>query len=804
MKMKATRIMTSWMTVILISLHILMPMAVNAKETESREVATSQELIRALYDAEALETLVITITQTMTIGEETAQDGRMLPVEIPGGVTLQGAGDDVELFCRSPLQLTGDNVTFKDMNLRFESTDALGSVPHREIFLAGHSLVLDNVDTYLEGSGGSLGGFGGTEDELLPTIYAGGFEGTTVSDNAELIIRNANEHTILDAVYMGHGAESDAKEAYTGKAALSISAKTVVRNGIYVTQNLEADICVTGPEYSNLTSPAFYGNEKTNLRIERVSVNNATIDGVGYLELDDDACLMMVSGSLNHIDLKNGACLDVSRMGDVVMEGNLTGGNYDLQSQEDSRGVLVLNEEGSLQINGDLSGTTFLHAKDRNYPGEFTDGKAYVTVSGMSSEDGFVLPDSKRDYYELEYSGGTWNVYASGGYGMPLIGDVEIISCPQQIEMGSIVGSSLVPAENAPYCSVVWKDENGNAYSPEEVADYLFYANDMVIAMRKDYWEETAYDETDDWEIPVCLTISGDSTSNYYFYMESGQTPEPGTYVFLFCNEYFDSLGNVADVKEQLGGKVMATMEVVFTDGTVSGNNPGEKPGDDSTDDSEEEEIPENPPHTHEKVNTQLMQATFGKDGSIKKVCEGCGQVLSVQVICAPKTVQLSKKKYTYSGKLCKPKVIVKDRTGKVLDSTQYTVTYANNKKVGQATVTVTMRGNYSGSQKTTFTVVPKKTSISKTSSNKKKFTVKWKKVTSQISGYQIQYSTSKKFTKKTTKSVYIKNKKTTGKTIKKPKRGRKYYVRIRTYKTVKVNGKMTKLYSDWSKVKKV
>lgn len=99
---------------------------------------------------------------------------------------------------------------------------------------------------------------------------------------------------------------------------------------------------------------------------------------------------------------------------------------------------------------------------------------------------------------------------------------------------------------------------------------------------------------------------------------------------------------------------------------------------------------------------------------------------------------------------------------------------------------------------KNTETVNPKKTSIKKLSKGKKKFTVTWAKV-SGIKGYQIQYSSDKKF-KKNNKSVTVTKQKTTKATVKKLKSKKKYYVRVRTYKTV--NGK--KIYSSWSKVKSV
>lgn len=72
-------------------------------------------------------------------------------------------------------------------------------------------------------------------------------------------------------------------------------------------------------------------------------------------------------------------------------------------------------------------------------------------------------------------------------------------------------------------------------------------------------------------------------------------------------------------------------------------------------------------------------------------------------------------------------------------------------------------------------------------------FKVKWKK--KSCTGYQVQYSTSKKFTKKGTKVLKVNKAKTTSKTVKKLKAKKKYYVRVRTYKTVKKKN----YYSKWS-----
>lgn len=160
--------------------------------------------------------------------------------------------------------------------------------------------------------------------------------------------------------------------------------------------------------------------------------------------------------------------------------------------------------------------------------------------------------------------------------------------------------------------------------------------------------------------------------------------------------------------------------------------------------------------------------------------------------------VQLSKTSVTYNGRAQKPSVIVKDDNGNTVNATNYTVSYSNNKNVGQASVTVTFSGNYSGTVRMPFNIVPKGTSLSKVTAQKKGFTVKWKKQAIQTTGYEIQYSTSSKF--KGTKTVKNIKAKTTTKRISKLKAKKRYYVRIRTYKTVKGR----KYYSGWSKSKRV
>lgn len=158
--------------------------------------------------------------------------------------------------------------------------------------------------------------------------------------------------------------------------------------------------------------------------------------------------------------------------------------------------------------------------------------------------------------------------------------------------------------------------------------------------------------------------------------------------------------------------------------------------------------------------------------------------------------ITLSKYKYTYTAQYIRPAVKVENNR-LLLPRDAYTVKYTNNKYVGTAKVTVTGKGTYAGSKSYTFKILPKGTSITKLTPYKKALTVKWKKQSTQTTGYQIQLCTAKSF-KSGVKSYTVKNHQTLSRKITGLKAKKRYYVRVRTYKTV--SGK--KYYSSWSKVK--
>ena len=159
--------------------------------------------------------------------------------------------------------------------------------------------------------------------------------------------------------------------------------------------------------------------------------------------------------------------------------------------------------------------------------------------------------------------------------------------------------------------------------------------------------------------------------------------------------------------------------------------------------------------------------------------------------------VRLSKDTYIYNGEYRKPTVRV-TAGNKSVTARNYTVKYSDNRSVGTATVTVTGKGDYSGYKGTAkFTITLKKPSLSSVKSTTEgQLYAKWQKDT-QADGYQIQYSTRKNFSDND-RTKLIKGGRITDCTIEKLTSGKKYYVRMRSFK--KVGSKNS--YSEWSAVK--
>ena len=521
-------------------------------------VTSESQLRQALQAGSSL----IVVSGSITVAEDAAGT----PLMIPGNVTITGADSNSELIIRGAVQLTGDHVTIQNVKLHFISTNALQSVVHREIFLAGHSLVLDSVDTYVKGGAGSgLGGFGGTEEELLPTVYAGGFKNTVVGQNASLTVTNAVENTKIQAVYMSHDSGSDGKTAYTGSAEVYADAKTVIREGIHTENNSCADITLKGMGESIIASAKikdFYGNENTSLTLQKCSVDG-NIQNVENVILDDEAELCLVSGSLKNIEVKNKASLNLTEYDEsifVEIKGNFTGNQT---SDNIADGYIVLKKDNQVIIDKDVTGTTKAAVGNKLFPSVFTEGYTYITAQGKAAKESFAPAKAGWFFKYTVDTQSNWTATTKQPEEEDLsVGRLVIQSAPQTVNINRIFQKEdgSIPDDTV-YFDIDCYNSQGVLMDGADVTDWL---GSSVLVMKTSLWESEDVESLNEtnWGEAVALVTDGENYPNRYF-LEAYPGAKTGTYTFLFFPNGYDE-GDIETV-----GAVKAQKDKIFAECTV-------------------------------------------------------------------------------------------------------------------------------------------------------------------------------------------------------------------------------------------
>ncbi len=635
--------------------------------TDKVTVTTTKQFMDALERREPN----IVVSGLITIGQKADSDGSMLPVMIPEGTTIEGISGGT-LNCRCPIQLEGDGVIFQNMGLQFESSDALNSVPHREIFLAGHELILDNVDTYLEGSGGSLGPLGGSEAELLPSVFAGGYKNTSVGSNAVLTIRNSNSKTIFQDIYMGHGAGRYQNVPYEGDVEVNLDNLVAVRGGVYTDQNRSAEILLSGggKTVNYVNTKSFIGNNETTLTITGCSASRMFLDSIGNVKLENDAYLMPQTSRFRNISVQGNSCLDLSETVNATVTGNFEGGSINSSDSSTAAGTLVLDKEGTLTIQGTVTGTTFFQTESKNFPGIPVFGRNYIIAAWNElEEENFVIPEKYIvDGYKVQYNANAWTIfksYENEDAQMPEIGEVEVSYAPTAVDLTKIkaeylddggVDDSVIPDESI-FCKIVWKDTKGNAINFYDIIDEdmgYFFHEWYTLFIKTEYLEDSSYNTATDWGNTIRFICSKDHPDYYYFTAQEGF--KTGNYTIRFYS-VDTQLGENATVEhvKQLDEFVKNEIQVYFYDSSAD-------------------------------------------TGTISIQEQAAMQPISEQI---------------YTGKPICPEVKVTDSSGTELTVKEdYIVSYENNVDVGEANVKVVGIGKYSGTIEGTFSIVKSESDV--------------------------------------------------------------------------------------------
>lgn len=829
---------------------------ISAQAETSTTVSTFDDFFKALGKYKH-----IIVAKSFQTAASSDKNGQTIPIDIPANTTIEGKdGSTVGIVCRGPIQLKGDNVTFKNLQLHFESSDAMGSVSQREIFLAGHSLTLDKVDTHLEGAGETLGGFGSSENELLPTVYAGGFyTNTDIGTNASFTVINATGKTIIKDIIMGHDDNKNKYTAYTGKASLILNEYTQLRGTISTEASSSASILLTGTTKQAFAASSIIGNDNTTLTIDGCNTTTKMpVNGIGNIHVTNSGTFAPSDTSnLNNISVDNGGFLDLTAMPDATINGNFTGGNSAQKAN------IIVSLDGHINISKTASGASQLYITSSSPSCADTPSEniTYITAKGDYSNAGFNFADKYLNAgYSLVQNNNTWTCKYDAAAAKDDIASIDVTDYPSDILIDKLPTNSNDIEENSPSMNITWKKSTGTPWDKDIAAQYGFW--DYMAVIRTDYWDtdNTDFDSSAPYINPFYLYYTDENSEKYYLLRKDAINIENGKYTFIFFSESIDDkkLNTISDVKA-LKNIIKATIEINITNGTATTEpttEPTTKPTTEPTAEpttvptTKPTTAPTTVPSTSPTVPVQTNKPSGGSgsgsssNGSTPTTSkpttapyaspdvkptsfptnEPTATVkpadTAVPTIVPIATVQPNTQKPTTAPTEPATTPTTQPTEPATIPTTQPTepttvptnkptATPAHKHKITQVLKKATCKKSGSITyicqtckkviKKTTIPAL-KKTSINKINSGKKSLTINFKKQSKNTSGYQISYSVKKTFADDKKKTVANFN--SSSATISELKSNKKYYIRIRTYKTVKVNGKNVKMYGTWSKTK--
>lgn len=787
-----------WLLCICLLIGTIPTATVNAQETAVADYVTVQDetsFMRALAQGKN-----ILVDGRITIGSEVESNGQMRPVQIPGGTVITGNGTG-SITSRSPIQIVGDDVRISDIELVFSSSNSLNSVPHREIFLAGHSLTLDNVSTYLEGAAGSLGGLGGTEKELLPSVYAGAYYDTSCGNMARLTIEHANKMTVFQKIELSHDAVNGQRTGYNGEAWFQSDAAVKIREGIAAQSNGLVNISFIGDGSDELSLSYVKGNINTKMSLQGCTLFCNQVESVSQIVLEENGCLQPGSQTqqLENVTIKKGGCLDLSSISGAKIAGGFTGGS------NEAYGILVLSPNGGLQIDGQIQGVTQFQTGNRVISGALYDKHTYIR-SAYGKAGNFIL--SQKDInnkYSLIHKDGGWTVYRNYVESVREVDDLEIISCPEQVNMNEMTDPQATALK------LIWKDSQGKRYETDEVEQEQLY--DAMVAIRSSYWQSNQAEDQKqtDWICPIHLESDEEAPDTYY--LVSHGEMKAGEYTLLFFKEPLEEeLVTVADVKAQKSN-ILKEVMVRFVQESEQPVIPTKKPEQTAkpTKEPEQTASPTQSPEASSKPSatpeaSSKPSATPAVSSKPSATPEASSKPSATPAVsnkpsvtpeasnkpsATPVVTETPEKPNATIIPTVKPEQPA-DPTQEPEQTTSPTQTPLKSNVPGPkptAAVKATVTSKHK--QKGTF--------FTKARIRKKILWIYWKKPAKKPAGYQIIYAANAKMNKK--KTITIKKGTIVSRKLTVKKKGKKYYFKIRTYQKVSIGKKKRTVYSDWSKV---
>ena len=424
-----------------------------------------QNIRTALKQIQTGQTLVL-VGEVSYTKYEACEDGSPKPLFIDKDITIVGSDTSAGLKIRSMIQL-GADVTFRDMWLQM--VPQAGNARGTTIYAAGHTLVLDAVDTRV--------GTSTLQDDVRPLISGGAYQGEEGKMGSHTTIKVVNpiSQTKIAAIYAGDyyrdseqdkvDIELDSKLVDTEIHAAGADGHTLTGN---VNVTLGKDSNVTDFDKTDLIGELNV-NVKAGAHIDTLSfsgINNLTMAEKSRITLPKEADF-----NVNNVFCEKNAVLDLRQMStNPSVANNFTG--VTVAGEDQTCGSVLVGNDTTLEIKGEVYGLTKLNVNGSEYMARFVENHCYIQAKASSSGN-FTIEGTQYTNFQLNKKK-TEEIYSW------IIGKLENEDADDFYWIGDADKKSVISQQGKEYYyPVEFKKADGTVYKP--TFEKLFYDYDLAL-----------------------------------------------------------------------------------------------------------------------------------------------------------------------------------------------------------------------------------------------------------------------------------------------------------------------------------
>ena len=424
-----------------------------------------QNIRTALKQIQTGQTLVL-VGEVSYTKYETYEDESPKPLFIDKDITIVGSDTSAGLKIRSMIQL-GADVTFRDMWLQM--VPQAGNARGTTIYAAGHTLVLDAVDTRV--------GTSTLQDDVRPLISGGAYQGEEGKMGSHTTIKVVNpiSQTKIAAIYAGDyyrdseqdkvDIELDSKLVDTEIHAAGADGHTLTGN---VNVTLGKDSNVTDFDKTDLIGELNV-NVKAGAHIDTLSfsgINNLTMAEKSRITLPKEADF-----NVNNVFCEKNAVLDLRQMStNPSVANNFTG--VTVSGEDQTCGSVLVGNDTTLEIKGEVYGLTKLNVNGSEYMARFVENHCYIQAKASSSGN-FTIEGTQYTNFQLNKKK-TEEIYSW------IIGKLENEDADDFYWIGDADKKSVISQQGKEYYyPVEFKKADGTVYKP--TFEELFYDYDLAL-----------------------------------------------------------------------------------------------------------------------------------------------------------------------------------------------------------------------------------------------------------------------------------------------------------------------------------